>query len=203
MTETIPSKNLVGLRPGSVRPINQEISMHIIDRHAMMAGATVVPLASLAALASKESATDDSKLRRLWSEYLEHAAAYSAAGNYDPAWAVFDTESPPCPDNMSPGQRWRACQWLWHKHGLGPLTDAWNAAAIAMRETVEGILTTEAMGLFGIGVKLAATQAQFSDPDDYENTIAAVCKDIGRLLGGDFAERFAARNDEFADHEEA
>jgi hypothetical protein len=52
---------------------------------------------------------------------------------------------------------------------------------------------TKATGLFGIGVKLAATQAPWIDGEDYEEAIAAVCNDIDRLIGSDFAARFAER----------
>ena len=123
--------------------------------------------AALAAL----SPAQDVELRLLWSEYLVHADAHAAAQEKQkPARAAFDAEFPPCPDDVLPGEHWRAHNWLWRKHGLDHLSDAWNAAGSAMCETAETILQTEAAGLFGIGVKLAALPAE---------------PDAGRLRGCD------------------
>jgi hypothetical protein len=154
-----------------------------LNRRAILAGAAAVPLAPAVARAS-----GDAELRRLWSEYLKHAAAYAVARKrYEPARAAFDAEFPPCPDDVLPGTHWRAHDRLWQKHGLDPLDDASNAADTAVRETIAIILHTEAAGLFGIGVKLAALPHDY-DPQDWVEVAAAVRLDIDRLIGSGFAE---------------
>jgi hypothetical protein len=169
-----------------------------LNRRALMAGAAAVPLASATAVAGQ----GDADLRRLWSEYLVHADTYAAAREkLAPVRAAFDAELPPCPDDVLPCHHWQDHQWLWHKHGLDPLTDAWNAADSAMRKTIAAIiLATEATGLFGIGVKLAAG---WLDPEDQQDAIAAALGDIDRLLGSGFAERFADRLEESAREEDS
>ena len=117
-----------------------------------------------------------------------HAVAQE---KYKPVRAVFEAELPPCPDDVVFGDHWFAHNWLWRKHGLDQLRDAWNDAGSAMCETVEAILQTEAAGLFGVGVKLAALPDK-PDPEDYEDAVAAVLNDIDRLLGSDFAARAAS-----------
>ena len=164
-----------------------------LSRRAMLAGAaTLAPAAAVAAGASEGSASD-LELRRLWSEYLRHASAYAVAEEkYKPPRAAFDAELPPCPEDVLPGDHWRAYQWLREKHGLDVKYDALNAAAEAMHETIGKILETDAEGLFGIGVKLAALPNN-CDPEDCREAVAAVLDDIDRLLGSDFAAGFAER----------
>jgi hypothetical protein len=165
--------------------------MTIRSRRAILAGASVLAtVAAVAPIAARKAATasDDAELRRLWSEYLKHADAYAAAREkYEPVRAAFDAELPPCPNGVVPGTHLHAHAWLWHKHGLDTLCEAWYAPDFAMREMIPTILHTEAEGLYGIGVKLAALPNHF-DTEDLDDAIAAVLGDIDRLLGSDFAE---------------
>jgi hypothetical protein len=171
-----------------------------LSRRALVAGVSAtVPLASVAALATQEPGTSDAELRRLWSEYLARADAHAAAEEkYKPARAAFDAELPPCPDDVLPGHHWAAHQWLWQKHGLDPLCDTQNEIDTKLHQTIAAILQTEAEGLFGIGVKLSALPAdrEYLDTSEYEDAIAAVLDNIDRLLGSDFAERFAEHDPE-------
>lgn len=175
---------------------SKAMSSSKLSRRGLVVGASAtLPLASVAALAMQKRGTgDDAELRRLWSEYLSRADAYAAAHEkYAPARAAFDAELPPCPDDVLPGDHWDAHKWLWQKHGLGPLCDAWNETDAKIYETIATILQTEAEGLFGIGVKLSALPADtdYVDTTDYENAIKSVLDDIDRLLGRAFAKRYA------------
>jgi hypothetical protein len=163
-------------------------TMKKVSRRAIISGATAIPLASVATLASEGSALGgDSELRRLWAEYLKQADAHAAAwGKYNSVRAVFDAELPPCPDDVFPGHHWQAHEGLWHRCGLEPLWETINVTDSAMRDTIAAILHTEAEGLFGIGVKLAAMPRD-RDQQDYEDAIVAVQQDIDRLLGSHFA----------------
>jgi hypothetical protein len=122
------------------------------------------------------------------------AAAYDAVRKkYIPARAAHDAEMPPCPDDVLPGDHWREYRWLWDKHGLEPLWDAISEADKGMSDVIEKMLKTEATGLFGIGVKLAALPNHLKlaggrscDPDDYIEPVASVLSDINRLIGTDF-----------------
>jgi hypothetical protein len=152
------------------------------------AAVAVVAVAGTQALAS----TQDAELRRLWSEYLGHVdTCATARKKMEPARAAFDAQFPPCPDDVLPGDHWCAHDWLWQKHDLQSLSDAWHAARAGMRETIDTILQTKAEGLFGIGVKLAAmtTDQRERDLYEYEDAVVAVFDDIDRLLGSDFALR--------------
>jgi hypothetical protein len=165
-----------------------------LSRRTMLAGAA--SLAPAAATGASEESASDLDLRRLWSEYLSHVSAYAVAEEkYKPARAAFDAELPPCPEDVLLGHHWSAHNWLWQKHGLDPLYDARDAVASAMHETIATILHTEAEGLFGIGVKLAALPNHW-DAQDCVDAVAAVQQDIDRLIGTNFAERVRT-SDEF------
>jgi hypothetical protein len=170
--------------------------MSKLSRRSIVASAAALPALAVPAVALATSQPDDDAvLRHLWSEYLVHSAAYAAADKvYRPARAAFDADFPPCPDGVLPGHHWDNHNWLWNKHGLEPLWFAATAADDAMRNTVEKILETDATGLFGIGVKLAAfgNGGKFAElpsqyaVEDYEEAVDSVLSDINRLIGSDF-----------------
>ena len=147
----------------------------------------------------------DAVLRDLWSEYLSCADECAAAeDNYALARNAYDTELPPCPDDVRPGDHSRAHKWLWNNHGLEVLNHAANDTHERLRGVVEKILKAEATGLFGIGVKLAALPPTAFldgsgglDPEDHVDAIASVLNDINRLIGTDFV----GMQDEEADEE--
>jgi hypothetical protein len=171
--------------------------MSATSRRAILAGiAAAVPAASAVASIASNA---DAELRRLWSEYLKQSAAFDAASEkMKSARAAFDAELPPCPDDVLPGDHWSAHRWLWEKHGLEALNNAWNAEYSAMLGTITTILQTKVEGLAGIGVKLAALPAD-CDGQDCKEAVASVLEDIDRLLGSDFTRNFAERG---ADAEE-
>jgi hypothetical protein len=159
-------------------------------RHLVTTAATLPALAMPAvagtAHASLPEGDGDAALLRLWSEYLARADAHTAAQNeMEPARALYDAEEPPCPADVLPGHHWEACQWLWKKHGLDALSDAWNNAGEAMEETIEAIRDTEASGLLGVLVKFLALPPDAEQPD-YEEAYDSALTDINRLLGSNF-----------------
>ena len=130
--------------------------MSNLSRRSLVASAAALPALAVPAIAVAASGSD-AVLRDLWSEYLECAAACDAAGdNYALARDAYETELPPCPDDVYSIDHRRAHKWLWNKHGLEVLNHAANDAQERMHGVVEKILKAEAIGLFGIGVKLAA-----------------------------------------------
>jgi hypothetical protein len=156
--------------------------MSNLSRRSLVASAAALPVLAVPAVALATSQPDDDAvLRHLWSEYLAAGDAYDAATrNQRPARAAFDAEFPPCPDNVLPGHHWRNYNWLWKKHDLDDLSDARSAADNAMRNAIGKILETDATGLCGIGVKLAALPAYY-EPDDCDAAICSVLSNINRL----------------------
>jgi hypothetical protein len=108
------------------------------------------------------------------------------------ARARYDAEEPPCPDDVLPGHHLEANQWLWKKHGLDTLYDAWNNAGEAMGESIEVIRDTEATGLLGILVKFLALPTD-TEAEDYEESYVSALPDIDRLLGSNFVGAAYAR----------
>jgi hypothetical protein len=149
---------------------------HITRRNVLAAAAVAVPAAGVLTAA-------DTRLRQLWSEYVARVAAYEVADRkYKLAREAFDAEHPPCPDDVLPGDHWRASSGLWQKHGLEELSEAWNATAVAVSNAVAEILTAPAEGFFGIGAKLSALPT-CPDEEDYEAAMNAALEDIERILG--------------------
>ena len=173
-----------------------------LNRRALVAGASLAaisvpiaasPPAALANVAGISALTlaeiDDIALFRLYGEYIDRALASAAAWEkVRPAHAAYDAELPPCPDGVSPGHHRRAHDWLWRKHGLDELYDAANTTSDKLRETIAAIMRTEAVGLFGVGVKLTAIRL-WSEPEveDYEEVATLALRDIDRLIGTKFA----------------
>jgi hypothetical protein len=161
---------------------------------------TLIPVAAAAVATATASPTPsmgakpDAELHRLWADRQARIAAYNAARERcQPARASFDAEFPPCPADVLPGRHWDAHDWLWRKHGLNKLSDAWNAAFIAIQETDAAIVSTPAEGLFGIGIKLSAlssTEHLQPDASEYEAMVISVLADIDRLTGSSFAVAF-------------
>jgi hypothetical protein len=184
-------------------------SINLLSRRAILAGAASVPTLTLPVVAPAvpspvpisarpalpmldEGTVSDKKLRRLWSRYLKQVAEYqTACQKYDPARAAFDAELPPCPEDVMSGDHWRAHQWLWNKHGLEPLCDAWNAAHDAVGKTAKAIQRTKAESLFGVGVKLTALPIDYEE-EDCKDALKSTRDDIDRLLGSDFAANVAS-----------
>ena len=166
-----------------------------LSRRSLVTSAAALPVLTVPAVASAASQSDDAILRDLWSEYLVQVAAYEAVSEkYNPARAAFDAELPPCPDDVMPADHYKKFRSLWDKHGLDALCDAINEASDRMDYVIEEILATEAMSLFGIGVKLAALPSNLRmgdsrsrDPEDYIESVASVLSNINRLIGTDFA----------------
>jgi hypothetical protein len=165
--------------------------MSNLSRRSLVTSAAALP--ALAVPAASIAATDnDAVFRHLWYEYLAHAAARAAAQEaYEPARGAFDAEYPPCPDDVLPGDHWRRYERLWEKHGVEVPHNALNSACDAMYNTIKKILETDATGLFGIGVKLAAIPPAASllstfDAEDFEEAVVSVLADINRLIGTDF-----------------
>jgi hypothetical protein len=104
------------------------------------------------------------------------------------------------------GDHLKAYRWLWEKHGVDVLIDAVDDQHERMKRVVKKIRKTEASGVFGIGVKLAALEPCIflndsrSEPDDCAEALSCVLGDINRLVGTDFAVTLYA--DEYADEEE-
>ncbi len=168
-----------------------------LSRRTILAGAASSPALALPAVASAASGSD-SKLRRLWGQYLELAAEYDTVrAKSESARAAYDVEEPACPEGVLPGQHYRDCQPLWRKYGLDELYDQRNRIDTAIRETIVLILNTPAEGLFGIGVKLSAQLHPTShDYDDWVESVAVALDDIDRVLGRDeFSARHYAAHD--------
>jgi hypothetical protein len=170
------------------------------------ASATIVASSSALAVAAFAPARNaaapcisDSKLRELWAQYLEHAAAEREAhAAFKAAAAAFEAEMPPCPPDVSPGIHFRAHRWLQNKTGRACTYKAWGEAADRLVQTIEDIHKEDAEGLFGVGVKLAGqTFGGIRNSDiDAENAIESALADIDRLLGTDF---LAALPDDWAE----
>jgi hypothetical protein len=144
-------------------------------------------------LALSPEGDGDAVLLRLWSEYVAQAEACAAArAKYEPARALYDAEEPPCPDDVLAGHHWDPNQWLWRKHGLDALSDAWNDACEATGETIEEIRDAEATGLLGILVKFLALPPD-TEAEDYEESYVSALTDIDRLFGSGFAGAAYAR----------
>jgi hypothetical protein len=143
-----------------------------------MPAAAALSLPAAASLPAVNDAVSDKKLRRLWSKYLNDVAEWEAVcAKYDPARAAFEVELPPCPEDVLAGDHWRAHQWLWNKHGLEPLWDAWNVAHDEVGKTVKAIQRTRADSFFGLGVKLTALPIEH-DEDDLQDAVKSVLQDI-------------------------
>ena len=160
-------------------------------RHLVTAAAALpalaVPAVAGTTLALSPEGDGDAVLLRLWSEYLARAAPHTAAQKeIEPARALYDAEEPACPDDVLPGHHFEDNQWLWKKHGLDALYDAWNNAGEAMGETIEAIRDTEATGLLGVLVKFLALPPD-TEAEDYEESYFSALTDIDRLLGSSFA----------------
>jgi hypothetical protein len=180
---------------------------------AAAAGAVALPAAAsaLGGLAPQTAGhSGDAELRRLWEHYLARAAArISANEKLIPARAAFDAEMPPCPKDVLPGHHFAAHYWLWQKHGLDRLNADWNAATNEESEIVATIQRTQAEGIIGIGIKLAALPAPITsgvvpvrDNEDRYETILAALVDIDRLAGTNLVEIYASANEEEAAYEE-
>ena len=167
--------------------------MSNLSRRSLVTSAAALPALAVPAVAIAATQSD-AVLRDLWSEYLVVATACDAAARrYATAHAAYEAEVPPCPDDVLPGDHWRAYKWLRQKHGADQLYDAVSEAFDRTRNVVERIRRTEATTLFDIGVKLAALppgisvyEGRSSDGDDYIDAVASVLSDINRLLGTDF-----------------
>jgi hypothetical protein len=177
-----------------------------LSRRAILAGAATASALALPAVAAAvpspaemicppalpmlvppEGRASDKRLRQLWSKYLKQVADYEATRQkYEPVRAAFDAELPPCPEDVLPGHHWKAHEWLWNKHGLEHLNDAWNEADSAIHKTVKAILRTKAESLFGVGVKLTALPMQHEE-EDWQDAVKAALQDIDRQLGSEFA----------------
>ena len=140
--------------------------------------ALAVPAAAGTTIALLPEDDGDAVLLRLWSEYVARAAAHTAAQKEAASVrALYDADEPPCPDDVRPGDHWEANQWLWRKHGVDVLYDAWNDAGNAMRDTIEAIRDTEATGLLGILVKFLALPPD-TEEEDYEEAYDSALTDI-------------------------
>jgi hypothetical protein len=173
---------------------DEVMSPENLSRRAILAGAAASPTLAVPAIATAGTgiAGPDQELRRLWFEYSALVAADEAVeAKYTPGHAAFDAESPPCPEDVSPGRHFRDCQGLWRKHGLDELSSERNSIDTAMRDKIAVILNTKAEGLYGIAVKLSALpDCAREDTEDWKETTAVVLEDIDRLLGSDFGARF-------------
>jgi hypothetical protein len=130
--------------------------------------------------------TDDTELRPLWAEYVSALEVTRAAhAEFEKANAVFESELPPCPDDVNPGDHFRANKPLQHSTGRTAAWERWNDSDLAMRKIIERIQQAPISGLFGIGVKLAAVVEQ-PEEADYVESSAVVLTDINRMTGANF-----------------
>lgn len=167
-------------------------------RELLALAAVAVPAAAITTVAAGQPANAieaDPELRRLWSEYLNTARAYAGIlAAYEPVRNAFDAEMPSCPPGVLPGDHWRSQQPLWRRYGLDDLCAAWNRSAEQVRQTIAAIQTTDAEGLVGIGIKLAAMPMDVPDEVDLAEAVASVMRDIARLTGIEFVADAAAAN---------
>jgi hypothetical protein len=166
-----------------------------LSRRHLVTAAAALPALAVPAVAGTiavlPEGDGDAALLRLWSEYVARADADAAAQKeMKLARALYDAEEPARPDDVLPGRHFEANQWLWRKHGLDALSDAWNDADDAMKETIEAIRDTEATGLLGILVKFLALPPD-TEAEDYEEAYDSALVDIDRLLGSNFAPAYA------------
>jgi hypothetical protein len=164
-----------------------------LNRRALVAGAAVLPAIAVPA-AAQCVLGGDAELRRLWSEYSSQRALYlSAYETYRPRRVAFDAAMPPCPDDVLLGHHWRAHEWLFQKYGVQKPLEAMNEASAAMRDTVDAIRRIDAVGLFGVGVKLAALETGpfhgtiGGEAEDYEEAARSTLAGIDRILGTSFS----------------
>jgi hypothetical protein len=147
------------------------------------ASVVAIPTAAMA----NPLATQDAELRALWPTYLAQLAVYRAAAEANAlARNAFDEEFPPCPKDALPGRHWDAHEWLYKKHGLNRLYPAWCREHKKLVKITKAIRKAKAESLFGIGVKLSASDG--FDEYDAAEALEDAREALSQLTGIDFAE---------------
>ena len=162
--------------------------MSAIDRRKLMAGAAIGTAAvTLAAVPAFGAVGEDAELRELWARYLVQLEAYKKGkATIKARRAPYDAEFKSLRDQY-PRAYGELHNRLWKKHGLEPLSVAWEREGRKLRRIVSAIRHAKAESLFGIGVKLSVTENPLAVDDlDLALAIDDARRDIAALIGADF-----------------
>jgi hypothetical protein len=146
--------------------------MQPIARRNLMKGGAALTVAAAVPVAAKAAQREDAELRELWAQFLPQLRANDRAkAAVRKQRALFDAELPAKPLGVHPADHWHAHQWLWRKHGMDRLYAAWTREGNKLRRLVKAIRKAKAETLFGVGVKLAATEDDPEEIDSWDATI--------------------------------